>query len=127
MGCAADGSYLTGLFARYVAPCPYIRHEKRAEGTAMTSRVDDSFGSVLRRRRKLLLCDFPFGLKPEVHLRAVSLTVLLPELISSLSDIVFQRLRERPLPHEFRLTIHLCLAAAIEGTNQAQWACRSHP
>src|ERR1700743_385199 len=67
----------------------YIRHEKRAEGTAMTSRVDDSFGSVLRRRPKLLLCDFPFGLKPEVHLRAVSLTVLLPELISSLSDIVF--------------------------------------
>jgi hypothetical protein len=67
----------------------YIRREKRAEGTAMTSRVDDSFGSVLRRRRKLLLCEFPFGLKPEVHLRAVSLTVLLPELISSLSDIVF--------------------------------------
>jgi hypothetical protein len=27
----------------------YIRHEKRAEGTVMTSRVDDSFEPVLRR------------------------------------------------------------------------------
>jgi len=55
----------------------------------MTRRVDDPFEPVLWRLRKRLLCDFPFGLKPEVHLRAVSLTVLLPELVSSLSDLVF--------------------------------------